>query len=232
MPVSETIEVGSVLHVASRFLSGLGGAERRSVLARATERRYSAGAVITSQGAPAAELFLVVSGRTRSFFLTRDGRKLLMIWATPGDVFGAKSLLSVPSTYLVSTEAVRNSRVLVWDRVGIRALAARYPRLFENALSYASDYLDWYVTAHVSLTCHTAEQRLGEVLAGLADTIGRDVPGGVEIDVTNEELASAANITPFTASRLLSRWQRNRALVRRRGKLVLRRPQRLSASLE
>jgi CRP-like cAMP-binding protein len=155
-----------------------------------------------------------------------------MIWATPGDLFGGKALLSLPSAYLVSTEAVRSTRVLLWDRASIRSLADRHPRLLENALSYASDYLDWYVTAHVSLTCHTAGRRLGEVLAGLAHTIGRDVPGGVEFDVTNEELASAANITPFTVSRLLSKWQRNRALVRRRGKLVLRAPQRLFASVE
>jgi hypothetical protein len=41
-------------------------------------------------------------------------------------------------------------------------------------------------------------ERIGEVLASLAHKIGRHVPGGVEFDVTNEELASAANITPFT----------------------------------
>jgi CRP-like cAMP-binding protein len=230
--VPAKIVIDEALIVASRFLAGLAPAERRSVLAAARERRYPAGAVITSQGAPAAELFLVASGRARSFFTTRDGRKLLMIWATPGDLFGGKALLSLPSAYLVSTEAVRSTRVLLWDRASIRSLADRHPRLLENALSYASDYLDWYVTAHVSLTCHTAGQRLGEVLAGLAHTIGRDVPGGVEFDVTNEELASAANITPFTVSRLLSKWQRNRALVRRRGKLVLRAPQRLFASVE
>ena len=62
-----------------------------------------------------------------------------MIWVTPGDVFGAKALLSRPSTYLLSTEAVRSSRVLVWDRASIRALGGRHPRLLENALSYASE---------------------------------------------------------------------------------------------
>jgi CRP-like cAMP-binding protein len=49
----------------------------------------------------------------------------------------------------------------------------------------------------------------------------------IEFDVTNEELASAANITPFTASRLLSKWQTSRAVVKRRGKILLRSPERL-----
>jgi CRP-like cAMP-binding protein len=56
-------------------------------------------------------------------------------------------------------------------------------------------------------------QRLAHILICLSEVIGQKVPGGVEFEVTNEELASAANITPFTASRLLSEWQRNRAIV-------------------
>jgi hypothetical protein len=37
-------------------------------------------------------------------------------------------------------------------------------------------------------------------------------------------LADAANITVFTASRLISEWQRTRALVKRRGKILLQSP--------
>jgi CRP-like cAMP-binding protein len=87
--------------------------------------------------------------------------------------------------------------------------------------------LGWYVADHVALTCHTARQRLAQVLIRLAGVIGQKVPGGVEFDATNEELASAANITPFTASRLVSEWQVNRAIVKRRGKILLRSPERL-----
>jgi CRP-like cAMP-binding protein len=97
---------------------------------------------------------------------------------------------------------------LVWDRSAIRELAARYPRLLENALITASDYLAWYVAAHVALTSHSARKRLGGLVICLAELIGQKVPGGLEFDATNEELANAANITRFTASRLLREWQR------------------------
>jgi len=46
----------------------------------------------------------------------------------------------------------------------------------------------------------------------------------MELDVTNEELAEAANVTPFTASRLISQWQRRGALVKTRGKILLQSP--------
>jgi CRP-like cAMP-binding protein len=56
--------------------------------------------------------------------------------------------------------------------------------------------------------------------------IGQEVPGGVELEVRNEDLANAANVTVFTASRLLNEWQRNGAVVKSRGKVLLRCPER------
>lgn len=211
----------------SRFLEGLAPRELETIRAAATERRYLASSVITNQGNPAEHLFLLTSGRARYFYITQDGQKTLLLWLTPGEILGGAAFLSRPSEYLLSTEAVRDSSVVVWDRATIRSLAARYPRLLENALFMASDYLTWYLADHVALVCDTARERLAQVLVHLAGVIGQKVPGGVEFDVTNEDLASAANITPFTASRLLSEWQTNRAIVRRRGKVLLRSPERL-----
>ena len=97
----------------------------------------------------------------------------------------------------------------------------------ENVLYTASEYMAWYLAAHLALISQTAFQRLAHVLVCLSQSIGETVPGGVEIDVTNEELASAANISLFTASRLLSEWQHHRVLEKRRGKVLLRSPNRL-----
>jgi hypothetical protein len=42
------------------------------------------------------------------------------------------------------------------------------------------------------------------VLVTLARTIGQETRRGVALQLTNGELASAANVTPFTVSRLIS----------------------------
>jgi CRP-like cAMP-binding protein len=225
MPASgiATVPTGQKL----RFLDGLRPREIETIRAAATERRFLANSVITNQGNPADYLFLLTTGRARYFYLTPEGQRILLLWLTPGEIIGGAALFTRTSPYLLSCEAVKDSTVLVWDRATIRSLAARYPRLMENALLLASDYLAWYLADHVALTCHSARQRLAQVLVCLAGVIGQKVPGGVEFDVTNEDLASAANITPFTASRLLSEWQRNRAVIKRRGKIVLRSPERL-----
>ncbi len=138
------------------------------------------------------------------------------------------ALLSTSSHYLASTEMLKDSWLLVWDHASIRRLARQYPQLLDNALDIAAtDYFASYLAAHEALISHTARQRLASVLGSLAEGIGHGVLGGVELDVTNEELANATNITPFTASRLLNEWQRNGVLVKRRGRLLLRSPEQL-----
>ena len=117
--------------------------------------------------------------------------------------------------------------MLVWNRAAIRNLIKQYPQLIDNTLLITLDYLAFYRDAYTSLTCNSGPQRVAYVLASLADRVGHRVAGGTEFDLFNEELASEANVDPFTVSRLLSDWQRKGLLTKRRGKVLLRSPQRL-----
>jgi CRP-like cAMP-binding protein len=211
----------------SRFLEGLGPHDLQIVLGAANQLQFRANSVVAHQGDPADHFFVLMHGRARYFSVTEEGKKLSLFWLTPGEPFGGAAFLSRPSLYLISTETVKDSCVLSWDRNTIRGLVARYPVLLENALLIAYDYFDWYVATHIALSCHTARQRLCQILISAAQIIGQKVPEGVEIDVTNEELASAANVTPFTVSRALSEWQRNHVVKKLRGKVLLRSPERL-----
>lgn len=197
------------------------------ILAAARVRRFPAKSLMTHQGEPADHLMLLWKGRARYFFETPNGKKLILIWITPGHSFGGAALSTRPSPYLLSTETVQDSVVLVWDGPTIRGFARRFPRLLENAISNAVDYLSWYIAAHAALCSQTARQRLASVLLGYASSMGERVSGGIEFDVTNEELANAANITPYTASRILSEWQKIDAIRKRRGKIFVRSTERL-----
>src|SRR5208283_3320556 len=152
----------------SQFLDGLSPADRKTILAAATQRRFGANSVITNHGQPADHLFLLTRGLTRYFFVTAEGKKLLFQWLGPGDLFGARTILSSHSSYLFSTETVADSSGLVWDLPTIRDLVTRYPRLLENMLTTASDYVAWQLASHIGLACHTARQRVARVLVTLA----------------------------------------------------------------
>jgi CRP-like cAMP-binding protein len=169
-------------------------------------------------------LFLI-KGCARYFFIT-PGPKIYCSSLRQEDIRRC-SLSAEPSLFLVGTEIVRDSCALVWHRNTIRTLAARYPKLLENGLAIATDYLTWYLASHLSLVCHTARQRLAHVLVSLANGIGTKCPSGIQLDITNEQLANTANITLFTASRLLSEWQRSGVVEKGRGTVLLRFPKRL-----
>lgn len=217
------------LKILSPFLEGLRPPEIDEVFAAATRRHYRAGTVITRQGTAANHLYMLIEGRARFFIDTSKGQKLLMMWVIPGGMIGGGAATLKMLNYAASTEAVRDSTLLCWDRGVVRELLTRYPRLLDNALSIAAEYMMWSIETMVGLTSHTAPERLAHILLGLTRIIGQAAADGVELDVTNEELASGANITLYTASRLLSRWQKQGLVRKLRGRIIVRSPETLLA---
>ncbi len=218
----------AVEQLKPRFFEGLAAGELKAVLECARVREYMASAIVSHEGHPAEHCYLLLSGRARFFTLTPEGEKILLFWIAPGDVLGGAAILARRVDYLLSTETVKKSRFLVWNHTSIAGLCAKYPRLMSNALLIAHDYMVLYRALHLSLACHSARQRLATVLVNLATGIGQRVPEGVQLDVNNEELANEAHVTQFTASRLISEWQRNGMLIKRRGKVLLPFPELLS----
>lgn len=204
-----------------QLLRGMEKQEVDLIIAAARVLRFSAKSIITYQSKPADQLFVLCKGRARYFYDTIGGKKLILVWIAPGQIFGAAALDVLHSTYLVSTEAVQDSTVLAWDSATIRDLARRFPKIITNTFHTTVGYLSWYVASHAALTSQTARQRLANLLLGYAPSIGQKVKGGIELDVTNEELAAAANITLHTTSRIISEWRRRGAIRKHRGKIIL-----------
>jgi len=219
--VASAVSKTRIADPASQLLLGLAPRELDTVLRGATKRQFRASSVVIRQGDPASQLFLLTRGRARYFFVTPEGRRILLRWLAPGDVFGGIAILSRPSFYLVGTEVLRDGEAFAWDRAVIRSLAMQHPRLMDNALSIAADYIEWDLDLHSTLSGGSARQKLASLLLRLAREIGQRVSGGIEVEVTNEDLAAASNLTLFTVSRLLSALQKKGALVKSRGKVTL-----------
>lgn len=207
--------------VRSRLLEGLDEEELTAVLQAAKEERLPAGSVIVNQTRKADRMFLLTHGLARFFFITHDGKRILLRWLLPGDVIGVRAMFHNPQAYYVSAEVLKDSRLLAWDRSTLHHLTTRYPKFLRNALYIADDYLDWFLTAHTALTCFSARQRCASVLKSIALTIGQTVEGGIEVEITNEELADASATTLFEASRFLSEWRRSGAIQKKRGKVLV-----------
>ena len=212
-----------------QFFSGLETSEIDIVLAEGVRRKFQKPEIISRADEPAASLFLIKLGSINLYTATDDGEQILLRRLVPGDIFGVASLLSEPTSYLGTTQAVNRVEILAWDHRSIRRLARTYPRLAENALRTALRYVALYAKRHIRLVSNTAQERLACVLTSVGSRAGRVCPTGIEVDIKNEELASLADVNFFTASRLLKNWERKGLVEKSRGRVLIRCPEKLVA---
>jgi CRP-like cAMP-binding protein len=213
--------------VKARVFAGLDDTAIRQILGAAKVRRIAPKKDVTISGGRPEHLFLLQVGRARSYMLTMSGSEVLLSWKVPGDIVGLASLLPNPPAYMVNATTVSECKFLVWDHDTIRRLAKVYPQLSENGFRLALHYLRMHIDRHVNILTKSAETRLAAVLHRLASQVGDVQPSGVGIDITNENLSSLADISPFTASRLLSKWERDGTLSKQRGRITLHVPESL-----
>src|SRR5215470_9029294 len=99
----------------------------------------------------------------------------------------------------MNASTVSECEFLVWDHNTIRRLARAYPQLTENGLRLALHYVRRYMKRHVNIVTKSSKARLALTLLHLATEAAVVQPSGIEIDITNEQLSSLADISPFTA---------------------------------
>ena len=194
------ISATSLAPLKSKFLAGLDDTALRNVLGAAQARRIGPKKNITISGERPDYLYLLQVGRAKFYSLTESGSEVLLLWKVPGDVIGLVSLLTNAPPYMASAKTVSECQFLVWDHGTLRRLAKAYPQLTENGLRMALHYLSVYTNRHVSVVTKSAEARLAGALLHLATQAGEVQPSGVEIDITNEQLSSLCDMSPFTAS--------------------------------
>jgi CRP-like cAMP-binding protein len=212
-----------------RLFSGLGKDEINSILGAATRKKFKARETIISSGQVTSHLYLVRMGNVNFYVVTSDGREILLRRLVPGNVFGVAAFLSEPGGYMGTAQAVHDTEVLMWDHRLVRQLAKAHPGLSENALRTVLRYLALYVKRHIGLLSNTAEERLACALTSLGSRAGHLLPSGIEVEIKNEDLASLADVGFFTATRLLKEWEREGAVKKSRGKVLIRCPEKLIA---
>jgi CRP-like cAMP-binding protein len=210
-----------------KLFAGLDAAAMQQVLYQSQSRSIAPKTDVVVSGMHPDNLYLLKDGRAQSYILTESGVEVALLWAVPGDVIGLVSLLANPPTYMANTTTITACEFLVWDHFTIRRLVRAYPKIIENGFRMALHYLGGYMKRHSSIMTKSAEARLAQVLLQLANEAGEVQPSGIVIDITNERLSSLSDISSFTASRLLSRWERDGKITKARGRVTLRAPETL-----
>jgi len=210
-----------------KLLTGLRQDEISAVLAVAVRQRFDSSHLIIRAGERASRLFLVTRGEADYLVFTHRGEEILLKRLVPGEVFGVAAFLANPVEYLGSVRPVHHSEVLVWEHRSLRQLVAAYPQLMENAFRIALDYILLYSKRRRMLVSDASPARLATVMAALSSSIGHVLSNGIEIEITNADLAARADMTPFTVSRMMSRWEHAGIVEKARSKVIIRSPEKL-----
>jgi CRP-like cAMP-binding protein len=216
--------------VAKRLLNGVALDGQREILAGSRRRMFRPAQVLFRTGESAERLFVLRKGRVQFARTASTGQEVVMGILVPGDVFGLSSLLDAEFAYIGTAEALEACETLVWSRDVIQRFAQEYPRLSANALKVALGYVAIFAERHEQLIASTAEQRLARALTRLGAETGTASRPGLEVRIKNEQLASLADVSPFTASRVLNSWQRDGAISKTRGIVHIVSPERLLLS--
>lgn len=196
-------------------------------MAAASRKKVAGNQRLFQAGEKADRLFLLSAGSVKYYKITKKGEEVLLSWLSPGDIFGLSALFLPPSPYIGTAEAVQDCELYVWQQAILLQLVRDYPQIVKNSLRIVLHYVAVSADHLVGLITETAEQRLARTLLHLGDETGSAHSDGVEVKVTNQHLGALAHVSPFTTSRLLSRWERSGRVRKERGKVFIHSPEKL-----
>jgi CRP/FNR family nitrogen fixation transcriptional regulator len=142
-------------------------------------------------------VYKVVSGAARSVRLLTDGRRQIMHFFLPGDVFGVE----FGRERRAGAEALSDAVVIVARRSAIASDTDQSMLLWRHAVSELQRSEDHVLT----LGRRTATERLASFLIDLADRL--DADDVLELPMSRQDIADYLGLTIETVSRTLTQLQ-------------------------
>ena len=146
---------------------------------------------------PADYLYKVVSGTVRTYKILTDGRRQIGAFYLPGDIFG----LEIGDEHAFSAEAITESKVLVFKRSALVALAASNNGVAQQMWTMTGRELR-RVQDHILLLIKSAQERVAGFLLEMADRVSSG--NAVELPMSRQDIADYLGLTIETVSRTLT----------------------------
>ena len=198
----------------------LPAAERNRLAEASQEKRYVKGETVFREGTKSDSIWVVKTGRVHLMKFMADGKASTTCVMTDGEMFCCLPALD-RKAYPVDAIAAEDTVLVRIPSDVFHHAMNRSPGFTEQTLSMFCDRLRQ--VEHKSCAIYEpAEQRLAQVLLGLAKKFGSTIP------LTRHELAEIAGTTHETAIRTLSRFGKQGVVRSTRGKITILAPETLS----
>lgn len=191
------------------------------ILSSARTRDFMTRDVIFSEGAPAKEVFFLTSGCVRTTQVSENGVEVILRLVLPGEVICALQV-GTDGKHTSTAQAVQECRTLSWDKAAFEAIVERFPILQRNTHRILDRRICELEQRLCEISTATASPRLAHTLVRLLGQMGRESNGEIEINIPQESMAQMTAMTPFTVSRVLSKWEQQGLVSVRRGRIAVR----------
>jgi CRP/FNR family transcriptional regulator, nitrogen fixation regulation protein len=152
--------------------------------------------------------YKVVSGYVRSYTVVEDGRRLIVAFYLPGDIFG----LEPTERHLFSAEAIFDAEMLVINRNEVMQSAARENTLARDLWAHVANELH-RTQSHLLLLNKSASGRAATFLLEMGDrTRHQDEIG---LPMSRQDIADYLALSSETVSRMLTKLENTSAIALR-----------------
>jgi len=161
--------------------------------------RFTRNAEVYGEDEPAEYLYQVISGGVRTYRMLDDGRRQVLAFYLPGDIFGVEA----GDVHLSSAEAISESQVLVAKRSSVLARAEREKQFSRQLWDLMVRELQ-HVQQHSFVLIKSAEERVAGFLLEMA---GRSSGGAsIELPMSRQDIADYLGLTIETVSRTFTQF--------------------------
>ena len=194
-------------------------AEQKRLFDVAREKRFAKGETIFQAGEPSEAVWVVKTGRVHLMKFLPDGKASTTCVMTPGEPFCCLPALD-RQPYPVDAIAAEETVIVRIPQDAFHRAMDGSPAFTQATLCIFCDRLR-QVEHKSCMVYQPAEQRLAQVLLGLAKKFGATIP------LTRQELAEIAGTTHETTIRTLSRFKQQGLIRSSRGQTTILRPRQL-----
>ncbi len=190
------------------------GEQASKIAALFLERRFSAGALVFSEGDPGGQFFVLARGRLRAYRTLPGGREITVFVLQEGASFGFLPLLD-GGPFPVSVAAMEASVSLVLERAAFQAFLRHEPEIGLRLLEHLASRLRGCLDQLGMLGQPGAHTRAAHGLLSLVPPgTGDRGEASVALPFSQQELARTLHVTPENLSRALAKLRREGLLER------------------
>lgn len=196
------------LNMGAGFLSRLNDQEQERVRSLGSLQTYQKHDTVFSQGEQHAGIWIIESGRVRTFYSGPNGREITLAYWTPGHFVGGPEVFG-EGRHIWSGDALEATSVLFMPGSAMRTLVNEIPSVAISIIEGLVAKGKCYSALIQMFGTRSATARLEHLLVILATYYGREEDGMIIVDrtITYEQLATMVGVTRQWVSTTLENLQ-------------------------